>query len=112
MGVTTLEFSEIGCGGGRRRWGSSGVGLWWSPVVMGRVPWSFGTISAIQGSDTLKQLEEHKRKARAERFGLERSLTADEEAKKKARLSRFGAVPVVPKANAQEEDKKKARALR
>lgn len=46
------------------------------------------------------------------RFGLAQSVPADEEAKKKARLSRFGAVPAVPKANAQEEDKKKARALR
>ncbi|KAG5536539.1 hypothetical protein RHGRI_024086 [Rhododendron griersonianum] len=27
----------LGCGG-RRRWGSSGVGLWWSPVVVGRLP--------------------------------------------------------------------------
>ncbi|KAG5549975.1 hypothetical protein RHGRI_015067 [Rhododendron griersonianum] len=65
----------------------------------------FGTSSAVHGSDTLKQSEEHKGKARAERFGLAQSVTADEEAKKKARLSRFGAVPAVPKANAQEEDK-------
>ncbi|KAI8572769.1 hypothetical protein RHMOL_Rhmol01G0226100 [Rhododendron molle] len=72
----------------------------------------FRTISTVQGSDTLKQSEEHKRKATAERFGLAQSVTADEEAKKKARLSRFGAVLAVPKANAQDEDKKKARALR
>ncbi|KAE9449744.1 hypothetical protein C3L33_18357, partial [Rhododendron williamsianum] len=48
----------------------------------------FGTISTVQGSNTLKQSEEHKREARPERFGLAQSVTADEEAKKKARLSR------------------------
>ncbi|CAI0471639.1 unnamed protein product [Linum tenue] len=82
----------------------------------------FGTPSTTQGSEAAKTVEgaktaegtktaeELKRKARAERFGL--PVTAeptDDAAKKKARLERFGSIP---KPDAAEDDKRKARALR
>ncbi|THG03766.1 hypothetical protein TEA_003741 [Camellia sinensis var. sinensis] len=70
----------------------------------------FGTVPATNGSDALKKSEDQKRKARAERFGIVQSVSADEEVKKKARLARFAAA--VPKTDPEEEEKKKARALR
>ncbi|CAN1775621.1 Protein MODIFIER OF SNC1 11 [Linum perenne] len=70
----------------------------------------FGTPPVTQGSAAPKNSEELKRKSRAERFGLPvQAEPTDVEAKKKARLERFGSIP---KPDAAEEDKKKARALR
>ncbi|CAN0926759.1 Protein MODIFIER OF SNC1 11 [Linum grandiflorum] len=76
----------------------------------------FGTPSVTQGSAGAKNSEDLKRKSRAERFGLpvpaeptKPTEPTDAEAKKKARLERFGSIP---KPNAAEEEKKKARALR
>jgi SAP domain-containing ribonucleoprotein len=48
--------------------------------------------------------EEEKRKARAERFGLDLCSSVDDEAKKKARLARFG---VDVKSSSLEDEKKK-----
>lgn len=69
----------------------------------------FGTGTGSHGSEASKKSEENKRKARAERFGLAQSTSADEEAKKKARLARFAPAS---KPDSVEEDKKKARAIR
>ncbi|CAN1775624.1 Protein MODIFIER OF SNC1 11 [Linum perenne] len=70
-------------------------------------------VALTQGSAAPKNSEELKRKSRAERFlifGLPvQAEPTDVEAKKKARLERFGSIP---KPDAAEEDKKKARALR
>ncbi|CAN1304511.1 Protein MODIFIER OF SNC1 11 [Linum perenne] len=77
-----------------------------SKLILGR----FGTPSPKQGSDGSKNSEESKRKARADRFGQPvPAEPTDNEAKKKARLERFGSLP---KPDAVEEDKRKARALR
>ncbi|PWA92118.1 hypothetical protein CTI12_AA084530 [Artemisia annua] len=67
----------------------------------------FGTVPATQGLD--KKAQELKLKARAERFGITKSTSADEDEKKKARLARFASAA---SADTQEEQKKKARALR
>ncbi|XP_026424472.1 protein MODIFIER OF SNC1 11-like isoform X3 [Papaver somniferum] len=65
--------------------------------------------TSSKGSEELKQAEELKKKARAERFGISVQSASDDEVKKKARLARFGQTP---KIDAVEEDKKKARAAR
>ncbi|XP_039018101.1 protein MODIFIER OF SNC1 11-like [Hibiscus syriacus] len=69
----------------------------------------FGTADS-KGSETSKQSEEVKRKARAERFGLAAPSTAvDEEEKKKARLARFAPYA---KPDTVEGEKREARAIR
>ncbi|XP_072996536.1 uncharacterized protein [Typha latifolia] len=69
----------------------------------------FGTGSTLHQTPGTGQLEDQKRKARAERFGLATHSTVDEEAKKKARLARFAQNP---KIDSLEEEKRKARAAR
>ncbi|KAK6943734.1 hypothetical protein RJ641_024836 [Dillenia turbinata] len=69
----------------------------------------FGTPTTLDAS---KKLEEQKRKARAERFGLSAEAQPeanDEVAKKKARLARFAQAP---KTDTVEDEKRKAREIR
>ncbi|RRT67761.1 hypothetical protein BHE74_00039725, partial [Ensete ventricosum] len=77
----------------------------------------FGTGSPFSGRKEVGQLEEQKRKARAERclylvstrFGLKIDIVVDEEAKKKARLERFAPKSMM---DTSEVEKRKARAIR
>ncbi|KAG6518614.1 hypothetical protein ZIOFF_022094 [Zingiber officinale] len=78
---------------------------YWLPSII----FLFGIDSNMTGSKIVRQAEEQKRKARAERFGLKVDNPVDEAAKKKARLERFAPNS---KLTTSEEEKMKARAIR